>query len=125
MNKRVLVIDDDNSILEVITEILGYSQFDVKALSDANMIFQTISQFNPNLILIDYFLSGVNGGEFCHQIKTNHSTAHIPVIIMSAYPRTFLSLGSYNCDMFIPKPFEMDDLINKIVVCVNRKYKIA
>lgn len=125
MSKRILVIDDDSSILEAITEILNYKHFEVEALSDSDMIFQKISEFQPNLILIDYLLSGINGGEFCHQIKVNPSTAHIPVIIMSAYPRMFLSLGSYNCDMFIPKPFEMDDLINKISICVNRKYKIA
>ncbi|WP_207426143.1 two-component system response regulator [Pedobacter sp. SYSU D00535] len=118
MKKRILVIDDDQGILEAVGEILDFAGFDVAKLPNCEQMFETIAVFKPDLVLIDYLLSDINGGEFCHLIKSNETTAAIPVIMMSAYPKVFLSLGNYNCDLFIAKPFDLDDLILKVNTCL-------
>jgi CheY-like chemotaxis protein len=112
--KKVLVLDDDASILEVLQEALLYENFDVKTTEESLAVLKTVDDYHPDIILLDYLVKEVNGGEICHQIKCNPATQHIPVIIMSAYPRVFESLGSYGCNSFIAKPFGLSDLINAL-----------
>ena len=87
MLKRVLVIDNDPGILEALQEVLNYEGYDVTVKEDAGDILDMVYQYQPDLLLIDYILNGINGGELCHQVKVNDSTCHLPVILMSAYPK--------------------------------------
>lgn len=118
--KKVLVLDNDEGVLDVMQEALNYEGFHVKIIEDTDNIFSVIDSFSPNLVILDYILSGINGGEICHQIKANPKTTDLPVIIMSAYPRVIKSLGYYGCDDFIAKPFDLDDIINRIKKLINR-----
>ena len=120
MEKNILVIDDDEDVLSVLEDILIYSNFKVKGISRTDGIFDIIENFGPNLILMDHILAGVNGGDLCQQIKLDGRTSHLPVVLISAYPKVLQSFDRYGCDAFIAKPFDMDDLIN----CVN-KYLIS
>lgn len=115
--KRILVLDNDPAILDIMEEILGYEGYDVQTYADTENIFNCIDNFNPDLVLLDYILNGINGGELCAQIKQNPLTNHLPVIIMSAYSRVLLSLGNYGCDDFIAKPFDLDDFISRVSRC--------
>jgi DNA-binding response OmpR family regulator len=117
--KRILVVDNDPNILDVMEEVLGYEGFEVKTYTNTDNIFTCIDTFHPNLMLIDYILDGINGGELCAQIKKNPQTSSLPVIIMSAYSKVLLSLGNYGCDDFIAKPFDLDDFVNRISTCIT------
>lgn len=112
--KRVLVMDDDASILEAIEEALSYQNFQVKSIDESQMALKIAIEYKPDIILLDYLVDDVNGGEICHQLKSNPDTRHIPVIIMSGAPRVFESLGDYGCNSFIPKPFSLNELINTL-----------
>jgi DNA-binding response OmpR family regulator len=119
--KRILIVDNDQTILDVMEEVLGYEGFNVKTYSDTDNIFKCIDSFNPDIILIDYILNGINGGELCAQIKKTPETSHLPVVIISAYSKVLLSLGNYGCDDFISKPFELDNLISRITTLSDRQ----
>lgn len=119
MRKRILVIDNDEAVLDVLKEALSYDDFEVKASGTAEHVWEDIAEFRPNLLLIDYILPGINGGEICHQVKSNQKTQGLPVIIISAYPRVLLSLGTYGCDKFIPKPFDLYDITAQINECIR------
>jgi len=116
--KRVLVLDDDLAVLEVIEQSLVYENFDVRTEGRSYNLLKTIEDYRPDIILLDFLLDGINGGEFCHQVKSNASTKHIPVIIISGFPRVFLSLGSYGCDDFLAKPFSLSELMKSINNCL-------
>jgi len=118
-SKRVLVVDDDDDILDIMEEILTYEGYGVSSLDDTNDIFSEINRNRPDVIILDYILNGINGGEICHQIKTNPNTADIPVILMSAYPRVFGSLGNYGCNAFIAKPFDLNDITGRVNELMN------
>lgn len=118
MSKRILILDDDDAILEVMEASLEYANFTVKIIDESKDVFSEIEEFQPDLILLDYILQGINGGEICHQIKTSPRTTGIPVILMSAFPRVLLSLGDYGCDAFIAKPFDLADLIQQVNICL-------
>jgi len=114
MTKRILLIDDDISILEILEEFLISAGFHVTILTKTEDIFSNIALHEPDLVLVDYLLNGINGGEVCAQIKKKEQTRHIPVILMTAYPRVLLSLGTYSCDEFIEKPFDLNHLVKRI-----------
>jgi len=114
MTKRILLVDDDASILEILEEFLTSAGFHVTTLTKAEDVLSNIALHHPDLVLVDYLLNGINGGEVCAQIKKNEQTRHIPVILMTAYPRVLLSLGTYNCDEFVEKPFDLDHLVKRI-----------
>jgi DNA-binding response OmpR family regulator len=118
--KKVLVLDNDEDVLDVMQEALKYEGFEVKIIGDTDNIFPVIEAYRPDLIILDYILSGINGGEICHQVKANPKTADLPVIIMSAYPKVIKSLGYYGCDDFIAKPFDLDDLAERIKNLINK-----
>ena len=114
VKNRILILDDDKYMLEVLHEALTYANFEVKTFLDSNSFYTELEMNKPDLVLIDYLLKGINGGEVCHQLKVGNVTYSIPVILMSAYPKVFESLGTYGCDEFIAKPFDLNALIDKI-----------
>ncbi len=84
---KVLVVDDDKDLLEVIVALLSMKGFEVKTNVNWENGFDVIKEFQPQLILLDVFLSGVDGLEICKQLKSSSETKHIPIIIFSGYPR--------------------------------------
>ena len=108
------MIDDDAGVLDVMEEALKYEGFSVITSRTADDVTALIDTYQPDLLLIDYILKGINGGEICHQVKQKPQTSRLPVIIVSAYPKVLLSLGHYGCDQFIPKPFDLDYLVGSI-----------
>ncbi|MBS7565033.1 response regulator [Mucilaginibacter sp. Bleaf8] len=120
MSKRILILENDPDILDIMQEILNYEGFDVKPMSENDDVFKRIEEYDPDLVMIDYLLNGINGGEICAQIKKHPSTSELPVVLISAYSRVLLSLGTYGCDDFIAKPFELSDLINRIRTLVEK-----
>ncbi len=113
-NIKVLIVDNDNDILDVMNEALTYEGYEVNGLLEVDNIFPKIMTYRPDIVILDYILDGINGGELCHQIKVNRYTAQLPVVIMSAYPKVLQSLGDYGCNVFIPKPFDLDHILNCI-----------
>ncbi|MEJ6980151.1 response regulator [Pedobacter sp. P351] len=105
----ILLIEDDDAIRNVIQEALN--NYKVIAIDNTDNISGLIREHKPDLVLMDYILPKINGGELCHQIKSNPETAGIPVIIISGYPQILYSLGSYGCDAILEKPFDLSTLI--------------
>jgi DNA-binding response OmpR family regulator len=112
--KRVLIIDNDDATLDVLQEAFWYEGFEVRIANETRNIFGLIDEHQPDILLLDYILDGINGGELCNQVKTNSCTSTLPVIIISAYYKVFLSLGDYRCDDFIAKPFDLFDLVDRV-----------
>lgn len=114
MSYKILILDDNQDILNVLQEALVSEGYEVDTLNNSENIIDTVQNHQPDLVLIDYLLSGINGGEYCHQIKTNASTSHLPVIMMSGYPRVLESLGDYGSDAILTKPFDLNEVYELI-----------
>ena len=121
MGKRVLVLDDDPDVLEIIESILTFEEFEVTALSKTENIFQTIADHQPDVILLDFVLGGADGGDLCRQIKSNTETQLIPVVIISAYQGNMGAFKEVGCDRFIPKPFSLNELVEGINITLDNK----
>eukprot|EP01037_Dinobryon_pediforme_P003766 gene3766-3812_t len=84
MAKRILVLDDNHDILDIVHETLTYEQFEVQSTSRSETVIPLVETFSPNLVILDYKVAGANGGEICRQIKSHPDFKDIPVIIFSA-----------------------------------------
>jgi DNA-binding response OmpR family regulator len=119
MKQKILIIDDDSAILDILTMCFTDEGYEVCAVALVDDIYALIDEFQPDVVITDYILSGINGGEFCTQIKMAYQ--NLPVVILSAFPKVMLSLGTYNCDLFIAKPFDLSDLIKQVNSLVSAR----
>ncbi|MEO7960561.1 MAG: response regulator [Ginsengibacter sp.] len=111
---RILVVDDDTDILSVMEILLTMKGFDVEVTTRGENTFPKIDSFKPDLILLDVLISGHDGRTICKQLKANKQTSHIPVIMFSAHPGAAASIAEYGADDFISKPFDVNNLIDKV-----------
>ena len=113
--KKVLVVDDDPDILEVFELALESENYTVYPLLSPRFIFKTIKEFNPDLIILDIMLNGMDGREVFKQLKSSPETDKIPVIMASArYKESYISSQKHNPDDYLEKPFNMTEMLQKV-----------
>lgn len=113
-HKHLLIIEDDLDITDILTVLFTDEGYTVTAINQTDDIIRTVEEVKPDLIITDYILEGINGGEYCSQVKNNPETAHIPVVLLSGYAKVLESLGNYGADAVIYKPFDNDELIDRV-----------
>jgi DNA-binding response OmpR family regulator len=115
MRNKVLVIDNDQDTLEILTFVLVEAGYEVISSLKANIVNE-IKTIEPDLILLDNWLDDSIGSDICTMLKSDLSTKHIPIILMSA--ATGINKISKNCnaDDFIDKPFDLIDLERKVLL---------
>ncbi|MFD0751836.1 PleD family two-component system response regulator [Mucilaginibacter calamicampi] len=112
---KILVVDDDNDILEIVTLLLAGRGYEVKALNHGETIFEDIRDFQPHLVLMDVMLGEMDGREICKGLKSDPLTRELPVILISGTHDLVESLHLPGApDDFIAKPFDLDQLYGKI-----------
>jgi CheY-like chemotaxis protein len=111
INKRILILDDNEAILEVVTEALAYENFEVMDITYGYQLMEAIADFLPHLILMDYRLADTNGGDLCRTLKSDPAYRHIPVIIFSAYFSPSDADQPKGCDGILYKPFDLEQLL--------------
>jgi DNA-binding response OmpR family regulator len=111
---KVLVVDDDQSILDSMEIALDLGGYEVETTTRGEETFSRIASFKPDLILMDVYLSGMDGREICKQIKEDEKTKNIPVIIFSANRSMKEVFEESGANDFIGKPFNMDELYEKV-----------
>ncbi|WP_432712512.1 response regulator [Pedobacter sp.] len=114
MKKCLLIIDDDEDLGEVFHDIFSEDDYDIHFYSGTDDIFDLLEQHQPNLVILDYNLNGTNGGELCKRIKNSNKYHHIPVMLLSAFPRFIYQTENFGYDVFLEKPFEVAEL--KLIV---------
>ena len=112
---RILAVDDDKDILEVLQFVLEDYGYQVNTLSDGHRLFEKINEQLPDLILMDIMLGGLDGRDLCKNVKLNFKTHDIPVIMISA-SHNLSDVLKQECapDDFLAKPFDINMLLNKI-----------
>lgn len=113
MNK-ILVVDDDTDILGLVEMLLHSNHYSVKAISRWQDIDKSITNFKPDLVLLDVSLGGADGREICKSIKNAKETQDLPVILFSANPEMGKFIGECQAQSFIAKPFELKNLLGTI-----------
>ena len=117
--KKILVVDDEVSILTVVKLILTQYNFQVETVSGWQELPQAIESFSPDLIILDVTLPGGDGRDVCNQLKNAEDTAHIPIILFSADNASIRSLKGCKPDGVIEKPFDSAELVSVIQKNLN------
>lgn len=112
--KKVLIIDDDDSILEALQIAVEMGGYEVKSTSSADSIIKLCEKFKPDLIISDLLLSGVDGRQLIQELQGQTSTKKIPIILLSAHPEGNKIAQTYNVTAFLAKPFEISELLSLI-----------
>ena len=115
MKKRILVIDDDPDLLEILGIIFEGEGFDV-VLSETGDEADDIPNINPDLVILDLMLrgSGKNGAEICYQIKSRPEMLNLPVILCSSEDNIAEISKQCKANGYVKKPFDVDYLMEKI-----------
>lgn len=119
--QRILIVDDDNNIAELISLYLTKECFETKIVNDGEAALDMVESFEPNLILLDLMLPGIDGYQVCREVRAKNS---VPIIMLSAKGEVFdkvlgLELGA---DDYMEKPFDTKELVAR-VKAVLRRYK--
>ncbi len=112
--KKILVCDDDQGILEVTKVILETNGYETVTLDNGRAIQKKVKSFKPDLILLDLWMPGIEGKEITYLLKKNPETKGIPLIIVSAVSELDKIAGSTSADGFLPKPFDMNELLKLV-----------
>ncbi len=113
MRKRILVVENNPDILELISLVLEEAGYEVNLFANEHDIFEHIVKFQPDAILLDIVQPTVQGTELCRQIKEAEGTSHIPVIVLSTHPH-IKKVKEVCADEVVPKPFDIDGLVEII-----------
>lgn len=119
--QKILIVDDDNNIAELISLYLTKECFEPMIVNDGESALEAMKSFQPNLILLDLMLPGIDGYQVCREVRATSTT---PIIMLSAKGEVFdkvlgLELGA---DDYMEKPFDSKELVAR-VKAVLRRYK--
>ena len=121
MLKKILIADDDPGIVDAVEMMLSFSGYDVSTTYDGRDALNLSSEQLPDLFLLDIWMSGVDGRDICRELKESEQTRHIPVLMISASNDIHHSALDAGADDFMTKPFDMQQLINKIDSLLNKE----
>lgn len=111
--KKVLVADDDPAIVEALKLMLELEDYVVETTVDG-VVIETMKSFKPDVVLLDIWMSGVDGRDICRKIKADTKLKEVPVIMISASKDISGSSFEAGADAFIAKPFEMEHLLETV-----------
>lgn len=117
--QKILIVDDDTNIAELISLYLTKECFDTAIVNDGNEALSVFQTYSPNLVLLDLMLPGMDGYQICREIR---KTSSVPIIMLSAKGEIFdkvlgLELGA---DDYIIKPFDSKELVARVKAVLRR-----
>ena len=117
--QKILIVDDDNNIAELIALYLTKECFETKIVNDGEEALKEFASFRPDLIILDLMLPGIDGYQVCREIR---HTSDVPIIMLSAKGETFdkvlgLELGA---DDYMIKPFDSKELVARVRAVLRR-----
>ncbi|MDB9519917.1 response regulator [Roseofilum reptotaenium CS-1145] len=118
---QILAVDDTPANLKVISETLNNAGYTVATAIDGDRALKRLQHYQPDLILLDIQMPGIDGFETCRRLKADPQTQHIPVIFITALSDAInkvkgLEMGGVD---YITKPFDHTELLARIKVHIN------
>jgi len=115
--KKVMVVDDEESLVELVSAILEREKYEVIKAADGQQCLDKLKSVKPDLILLDMMMPGMSGREVCEKIRKNPKTKNLKVAFLTV--AKFSETGKdilvrMNVLDYITKPFDNDDLVRRV-----------
>jgi DNA-binding response OmpR family regulator len=120
MKKKVLIIENDRDIRDLVEYILEEEGFSALSMPEPERL-TVILEFGPDVILIDEFVNSKPGHRLCLKIKQSEQLDNIPVIVLSTSPDIELIVTECKANDYIKKPFDVQEMIDKVVRVLDNK----
>jgi CheY-like chemotaxis protein len=111
--KKIMIADDDPAILDSVGILLEFEGYDVTTTLSGRTVLNIVNEL-PDLLLLDIWMSGMDGRDICKTLKQNEKTKGMPIVMISASKDIERSAIAAGADDFLAKPFDMNDLLEKI-----------
>ena len=111
---RVLIVDDDRKILDLLVELLGLEGYEVAGASDGAEALELVHSFDPDVVVSDVVMPVVGGLELCRRLKENQRTSYVPVLLISGIRKSNDAgiEGLYaGADDYLDLPFRNEELL--------------
>ena len=108
---RVLLVDDELSSAEVLALVLAGEGYQVTVAADARQALERLEDAAPQLLVTDFMMPGMNGGDLAKAVREHERFSDIPVVLISGAPESALRPYRPAYDVFLRKPFGLDDLL--------------
>jgi two-component system chemotaxis response regulator CheY len=113
MQKRVLVVEDEGDIQNVLRSILELAECEVQAASDGIAALELLKRMGPpDLIFLDLMMPKMDGVSFVQTLRKQESYKDVPVIVLSGDAHVRERVDALNMDVFIAKPFSVDEILD-------------
>ena len=122
MGKRILLVEDEAAIREMVQHALTRAGFETRAVADAAHADRAIEESVPDLILLDWMLPGVSGLEFARRLRRGNATRNVPLIMLTARGEEGDRLSGFEAgaDDYVVKPFSVKELVARINAVLKR-----
>lgn len=117
---RILVVDDEPMVRDTLGQVLADEGYVVDTAVDGEDALDRVQAARPDAILLDLMMPGMNGRQFLQALRTDPAYAQVPVLIMTAVHGLEVNLASIGASEVVEKPFNVDDLLNKVALAVYR-----
>ncbi len=122
---RILIVDDEPGIVEILSEHLALEGYDVAAASSGEAALELMQRSQPDLVILDVMLPGMDGYEVCTRMQVNPDLSQVPVIMLTARTLTDDLVSGYErgADDYITKPCDLDELLIRIRAQLHHLYR--
>ncbi len=122
MNTRILIVEDDPALSEMLTYNLGSAGFETTLTADGDEAVAVILDETPDLVILDWMLPNLSGIEICRQIRANADTRRLPIIMLTAKGEDTDRVRGLNtgADDYVVKPYSPNELIARVQALLRR-----
>jgi len=117
MAKKIMVVDDEESLVELVKAVLEQEDYEVITAADGNECLKKLKSVKPDLILLDMMMPGISGREVCEKIRSDPKTKNLKVAFLTVakFSETGRDvLKKMNVMDYITKPFDNDNLVKRV-----------
>ena len=114
VDRLILILDDDPDLCTMIKMMLEYKGYAAVEANNEHDARKLMTEKQIDLIIMDMLLSGTDGTDVCRRLKKDQTLAQVPILMFSAHPNAKDTCLQAGADDFIAKPFEMNDLLEKV-----------
>ena len=122
-SRRVLLVEDDAWIRTFLHDVLADDGYDVVDAADGRTGLRLVTEKEPDVVLLDLAMPEVTGVDVLHEIRRVPATRHLPVLVLSAFPRVLSPTDTQSVSCVLSKPVNVDELLAQVrhALCAHHK----